>query len=125
MTQRGRALLGAVLGTAMVGGGIVLSQVAQADTSTLPAPAASGQSSAPAPSVSASQAPSVVATPSMTPSASPSAGDHCRRTDAQIVTDHPSATVKVEYGARNYYEGGQIIASTQDGIGWEAPCWIR
>ncbi|WP_394275340.1 hypothetical protein, partial [Luteococcus sp.] len=103
--RRLRWLTAPVIALGLVGGGIAISQVAQADQ-TLPAAPAS-QSATPS---------------SATPSSSV---ENCRVTDAQIVESHPDAEPKEEHGVRNYYQDGIIVASTQDGEGWRAPCWVR
>lgn len=112
--------LGTTLALGMVAGGVALSRIPAADAvPVLPGATASASTSASAQSTPADAS----STPE--PSTTPSHVDYCTRTDAQIQADYPTAVPKDKYGTRNWYEGRVIIAMTQNGVGWEAPCWVR
>lgn len=120
--SRPRALIASGLAVALLGGGVAVSQFMAADAVAPVAPAATASAST---TPVASATPVASTTPTPTASATPEDVDYCSRTDAQIQADHPTAVPKDVNGTRNWYKDGVIIGMTQDGVGWEAPCWVR
>lgn len=132
--RRLRWLAAPVIALGLVGGGVAISQVAQADQVLPAAPASQSVPASPQPSPTTATSPAATtsqastspsSSPSATPSATPSSAlENCRVTDAQIAESHPDAEPRDENGVRNYYQDGVLVASTQDGKGWRAPCWV-
>lgn len=149
-----RLTLGAVLGLAMIGGGVAVAETtgtrapvgatpsavhssptaaSASATSTSTASATATASSSVAANASSTAVSSASAS-SVSPSATPSnphsglasRGDtaHCAYTEAELRAARPNAKVEVVGKETRFLENGIIIGITTNGSGWGPPCTL-
>lgn len=127
-------MLGSVLGLAVIGGGLALSQATGSpallgatpspDPSATPVASTSAPATpvASAPATAASGTPATRAAASTTPSPSGTPVDGCHLTEAEVTARHPGAQVKDADGTRVWLEDGRVVAQLRDGVGRDGAC---